>query len=128
MLLNRGEYGKTRLLAPHTVGLMTADALPPGIKYADLAVRFGDIAPTPEMGQGFGLGFAVRTAEGHNPLPGSVGTFYWTGAWGTTFWVDPREHLIAIQMIQTPTGKGGPYRRVFRELTYAALTGSEPER
>jgi CubicO group peptidase (beta-lactamase class C family) len=128
MLLNRGEYGKTRLLAPHTVGLMTADALPPGIKYADLAVRFGDIAPTPEMGQGFGLGFAVRTAEGHNPLPGSVGTFYWTGAWGTTFWVDPREHLIAIQMIQTPTGKGGPYRRAFRELTYAALTGSEPER
>src|SRR5581483_2977497 len=128
MLLNRGEYGKTRLLAPHTVGLMTADALPPGIKYADLAVRFGDIAPTPEMGQGFGLGFAVRTAEGYNPLPGSVGTFYWTGAWGTTFWVDPREHLIAIQMIQTPTGKGGPYRRVFRELSYAALTGSEPER
>ena len=43
----------------------------------------GDIAPTPEMGQGFRLGFAVRIAAGHNPLPGSVGTFYWTGAWGT---------------------------------------------
>jgi CubicO group peptidase (beta-lactamase class C family) len=123
MLLNRGDYGKTRLLAPHTVALMTANALPPGIKYADLAARFGDIAPTPEMGQGFGLGFAVRTAEGHNPLPGSIGNFYWTGAWGTTFWVDPRERLIAIQMIQTPSSGGSPYRRVFRELTYAALTG-----
>ena len=80
------------------------------------------------MGQGFGLGFAVRTADGHNPLPGSVGTFYWTGAWGTTFWMDPREKLIAIQMIQTPAGVGGPFRRVFRELTYAALTGVENER
>ena len=65
-------------------------------------------APTPEMGQGFGLGFAVRTAEGHNPLPGSIGNFYWTGAWGTTFWVDPKEKLIAIQMIQTPTGRAAP--------------------
>ena len=87
-----------------------------------------DVGPTPEMGQGFGLGFAVRTAEGHNPLPGSIGNFYWTGAWGTTFWVDPKERLIAIQMIQTPANSGGPYRHAFRNLTYAALTGSEPAR
>jgi CubicO group peptidase (beta-lactamase class C family) len=80
------------------------------------------------MGQGFGLGFAVRTAEGHNPLPGSVGTYYWTGAWGTTFWVDPKEKLIAIQMIQTPANTGGPYRRAFRNLVYQALTGSESAR
>jgi CubicO group peptidase (beta-lactamase class C family) len=51
----------------------------------------GDIAPTPAMGQGFGLGFAVRTTPGRNPEPGSVGNFYWTGAWGTTFgWIPPR--------------------------------------
>jgi CubicO group peptidase (beta-lactamase class C family) len=79
------------------------------------------------MGQGFGLGFCVRVAEGHNPLPGSIGNFYWTGAWGTTFWVDPKEQLIAIQMIQTPASSGSPYRHAFRELTYAALTGSGPE-
>ena len=121
MLLNDGEYGNARLLAPHTVRLMTSNALPPDVGYADIARRMGDIGPTPEMGQGFGLGFAVRTAEGHNPLPGSIGNFYWTGAWGTTFWVDPKERLIAIQMIQTPTGSGGPYRHVFRNLTYAAL-------
>jgi CubicO group peptidase (beta-lactamase class C family) len=74
------------------------------------------------MGQGFGLGFAVRTAAGHNPLPGSVGTFYWTGAWGTTFWVDPKEKLIALQLIQVPLSQGAPYRRAFRNLTYQALT------
>jgi CubicO group peptidase (beta-lactamase class C family) len=76
------------------------------------------------MGQGFGLDFCVRVAEGHNPLPGSVGNYYWTGAWGTTFWVDPKEQLIAIMMIQTPTGIGSPFRRVFRDMTYAALTAS----
>jgi CubicO group peptidase (beta-lactamase class C family) len=128
MLLNEGEYGNARLLAPHTVRLMTSNALPPDVGYAEIARRAGDIGPTPEMGQGFGLGFAVRTAEGHNPLPGSIGNFYWTGAWGTTFWVDPKERLIAIQMIQTPQGSNSAYRHAFRNLTYAALTGSEPAR
>jgi CubicO group peptidase (beta-lactamase class C family) len=128
MLLDRGEYRGARLLAPHTVSLMTSNALPSGVGFADHIGRMGDIAPTATMGQGFGLGFAVRTAEGHNPLPGSVGSFYWTGAWGTTFWVDPREKLVAIQMIQTPANTGGPYRRAFRALTYGALTGTESER
>jgi len=126
MLLNGGEYGGARLLAPHTVALMTADALPPGVGYSERALTStGDIAPTPAMGQGFGLGFAVRTAAGHNPLPGSIGNYYWTGAWGTTFWVDPAEKLIAIQMIQTPSESGGPYRRAFRNLVYQALTNQE---
>ena len=126
MLLHGGEYGGARLLAPHTVALMTADALPPGVGYSERALTStGDIAPTPAMGQGFGLGFAVRTAAGHNPLPGSIGNYYWTGAWGTTFWVDPAENLIAIQMIQTPSEAGGPYRRAFRNLVYQALTNQE---
>jgi CubicO group peptidase (beta-lactamase class C family) len=128
MLLNEGEYGNARLLAPHTIKLMTSNALPPDVGYAEIARRMGASGPTPEMGQGFGLGFAVRTAEGHNPLPGSIGNFYWGGAWGTSFWVDPKERLIAIQMIQAPAGSSGPYSRAFRNLTYAALTGSESGR
>ena len=108
------------------VHLWEADALPPGVGYSERALTStGDIAPTPAMGQGFGLGFAVRTAAGHNPLPGSIGNYYWTGAWGTTFWVDPAEKLIAIQMIQTPSEAGGPYRRAFRNLVYQALTNQE---
>ena len=126
MLLHDGEYGGVRLLAPHTVALMTTDALPPGVDYFERArTTIADIAPTPAMGQGFGLGFAVRTAAGHNPLPGSVGNYYWNGAWGTTFWVDPAEKLIAIQMIQTPSEAGGPYRRAFRNLVYQAMTNHE---
>jgi len=126
MLLNAGEYNGVRLLAPHTVALMTSDALPPGIGYSERALTVtGDIAPTPAMGQGFGLGFAVRKEVGHNPLPGSVGNFYWTGAWGTTFWVDPQEKLIAIQMIQVPFAAGGQYRHAFRNLVYQAVTAAE---
>ena len=77
------------------------------------------------MGQGFGLGFAVRTEAGENPLPGSVGSFYWTGAYGTTFFVDPKQKLIIIMMIQVPlgpSGKGADYRHFVRALTYQALT------
>jgi CubicO group peptidase (beta-lactamase class C family) len=126
MLLNAGEYKGARLLAPHTVALMTSDALPPGVGYSERALTLtGDIAPTPAMGQGFGLGFAVRKEAGHNPLPGSVGNYYWTGAWGTTFWVDPQEKLIAIQMIQVPLEAGGQYRHAFRNLVYQAFTSAE---
>jgi CubicO group peptidase (beta-lactamase class C family) len=71
---------------------MTANAFRPGIGYATAALtRFGDIGPMPAMGQGFGLGFAVRTAAVENPLPGSVGSYYWTGAYGTAFYIDPKE-------------------------------------
>jgi CubicO group peptidase (beta-lactamase class C family) len=126
MLLNDGEYGGVRLLSPHTVRLMTSNALPPGIAYTERARRLvSDTTPSPEMGQGFGLGFAVRIAPGHNPLPGSVGTYYWNGAWGTGFFVDPQEKLIAMQLIQMPFPEGAPYRRAFRNLTYSALTGAE---
>jgi CubicO group peptidase (beta-lactamase class C family) len=124
MLLNGGEYGGVRLLSPATVRLMTSDALPPGIGFTERTRRSpSDTSPMPEMGQGFGLGFAVRTAAGHNPLPGSVGTYYWNGAFGTSFWIDPEQNLIAMQLIQMPRPQGFPYRRVFQNMTYAALTG-----
>jgi len=57
------------------------------------------MAPTLEMGQSFGLGFAVRTDAGRNPLPGSVGTYYWAGAFGTTFWIDPQTKMFAVMMV-----------------------------
>ena len=77
MLLHGGARADTRLLAPATVALMTADALPPGTGYSQRATTvMADLAPTPAVGQSFGLGFAVRTTPGRNPLPGSVGTYY----------------------------------------------------
>ena len=54
-------------------------------------------------------------------VPGSVGSFTWSGVWGTYFWVDPAEQLVAVQLIQVAPGKDGPINRTFRNLTYGAL-------
>src|SRR6266403_4464820 len=58
MLLNGGELNGVRLLAPKTIAVMTSDQLPPGVARAG---GYEDMAPTPDMGHSFGLGFAVRT-------------------------------------------------------------------
>jgi CubicO group peptidase (beta-lactamase class C family) len=121
MLLNGGELDGARLLSPHSVALMTTDHLPPGTPIG-LGGQFGSLKPDLEDGQGFGLGFAVRVAPGHNPYPGSVGEFYWVGATGTVFWVDPKERLLAILMIQLPLTQTRHYRSLIRNLVYQTLT------
>jgi len=121
MLMNGGELGGTRLLSPTTIGLMTSDHLTPEIRRSpSTTVLFGTLAPTAELGIGFGLGFAVRTHAGRNPLPGSVGDFSWSGVTGTYFWVDPQQQLIAILMMQAPAERLH-YRYLMRTLVYQAI-------
>lgn len=121
MLLNAGTLGGVRILGRKSVELMTADSLPPGTQYsADIYKRFGGLAPTPAVGMGFGLGFAVRTSEGGSPVPGSPGDFFWGGAYGTYFWVDPKEDLVAVMMMQGPSDRL-QYRYAMRQLVYQAL-------
>ena len=124
MLLNGGELDGVRLLSPRTVAFMTSDQLSPDISYSPAALQILEptaAAPTPRDGQGFGLGFAVRTQEGRNPRPGSPGEFYWLGIWGTAFWVDPSEKLIAVLMVQVPAVQGPHYQSLIRNLVYQAL-------
>jgi CubicO group peptidase (beta-lactamase class C family) len=110
MLLGNGRLGSTRLLGRKTVELMTSDHLG----------TVGGAADLLPPGHGFGLGFAVRTQPGMAPFPGSVGTYYWGGAAGTTFWVDPAERLYAVLMIQAPIQREH-YRVLFRDMVYAAV-------
>jgi CubicO group peptidase (beta-lactamase class C family) len=121
MLLNGGELDGVRLLSPRTVAFMTSDQLPPDIAYAPPLQLFEPALPIPRDGQGFGLGFAVRTQVGRNPRPGSPGEFYWLGVWGTAFWVDPSEKLIAVLMVQVPAVQGVHYQSLIRNLVYQAL-------
>jgi CubicO group peptidase (beta-lactamase class C family) len=110
MLLGNGRLGSARLLGRKTVELMTSDHL-------------GTITGSPDLlppGHGFGLGFAVRTQPGMAPFPGSVGNYYWGGAAGTTFWVDPAERLYGVLMIQAPMQREH-YRVLFRDMVYAAV-------
>src|SRR6186997_2192409 len=123
MLLNGGEFGGTRLLSPTTIALMTSDHLgPETCRSPSTPILFGALAPTPDLGLGFGLGFAVRTHSGRNPLPGSIGDFFWSGVSGTYFWIDPKQQLIAILMMQAPMQRLH-YRYLMRTMVYQAIVG-----
>lgn len=123
MFANGGQLDGVRLISRKTIDLMTANHLPPDVTMGEEMYRFEALEPSARMGQGFGLGFAVRTDQGRNPLPGSVGDYYWGGAYGTYFWHDPRERLYVIFMMQSQTARL-PYRYLMRDLVYQALTGN----
>jgi CubicO group peptidase (beta-lactamase class C family) len=110
MLLGGGQLDGVRLLGRQTVEFMTADHL-------------GTIPPVGAVlppGHGFGLGVAVRTAVGEHTEPGSIGSYGWGGAAGTAFFVDPREDLFGLVMVQAPA-LFDEVRELFRQLVYAAL-------
>jgi CubicO group peptidase (beta-lactamase class C family) len=115
MLLNGGELDGVRLLSPKSVELMHSNMLSPGMTV------FG-------QGAGFGLDFAIYT----DPVAagGYYGkdTFWWGGAAGTWFWIDPVNDLIVIGMIQQVAGTGAAVaggipdvRGLSHALTYQAV-------
>jgi CubicO group peptidase (beta-lactamase class C family) len=119
--LDGGILDGVRLLSPKTIKLMTSNHLPANIQYAPLLqLQLGPMFPSLEVGNGFGLGFCVRTAPGLNPQPGSVGDYCWAGALGTYFWVDPEEDLVAVLMMQTRFYRLY-YRSYMRDMVYQAL-------
>jgi CubicO group peptidase (beta-lactamase class C family) len=117
MLLNGGELDGIRILLPATVRRMTTNSLPPDIRFAGNNSSYVGA----RGGSTWGLGFAIRSDPAWSAIPGLVGSFTWSGLWGTYFWVDPAEQLIAVQLIQVAPGKVGSFQRMFRNLTYGAL-------
>jgi len=113
-MLNRGELDGVRLLGPRTVDFMTCDHL------GDIPVAATGTRALLPPGHGFGLGFAVRKQLGGAPVPGSVGTYFWGGLAGTTFFVDPALDLFGILMLQAPNQREY-YRMLFRSMVYAAV-------
>jgi CubicO group peptidase (beta-lactamase class C family) len=118
MLLNGGELDGVRIVKAATVRQMTTDALPPEIRFAEV----DGVAMGPQTGATWGLGFALRNSAAGSQVPGSLGSFTRSGIWGTYFWVDPAEQLIAQQLMQVAPGRGSPFIRAFRNLTYGAFT------
>ena len=117
MLANGGVLDGQRVLSRTTVRLMTSDHL--GSRIA--------LAPTPGGGvlgastYTFGLGFAVRPSDGIAPVPGSAGDFNWGGYAGTRFWVDPKEQLVGVFMVQSAGALRAYHRELFRQLVYQAV-------
>jgi len=116
MLLNGGELDGRRVLARKTVALMMRNHIP-----GRLIPIFPGF-PEPPGRNGFGYGGAVRVDSGSADMPGSAGTFRWSGYASTFFWIDPKADLIAMlftQYIPEPEiwAVDGQYQR----LVYAAV-------
>lgn len=115
MLLGGGALADgPRILGRRTVEAMTAEHLGPGQR------NTFDSFDRTLVGYGFGLTVAVRTAPGAGLL-GSPGLFTWGGAYGTNFWVDPKEELAVVFMASTPGPIRQYYRRVMNALVYQAI-------
>jgi CubicO group peptidase (beta-lactamase class C family) len=118
MLANWGVLDGQRVLSRTTVKLMTSDHLGTRVP----------LAPTPGgavLGAStytFGLGFAVRPSDGIAPVPGSAGDYNWGGYAGTLFWVDPKEQLVAVLMVQSAGALRVYHRTLFRQLVYQAIS------
>ena len=112
MLLNGGSLDGKRFLAPRTIQLMTSEH----------AGTSSGIAPgmLANTGYGFGLGFAVRRSVGEAPVPADPGEYNWSGAGGTTMWVNPKADMLVVFMVQT-TKQNLRYRSLLRNMIYASV-------
>ena len=117
MLLNGGTLDGRQYLKPETVKLMASDQLGPAAKIAHDQYYF------PGEDSSFGLGFAVRTVE-NPPLP--AGEYRWDGVGGTFFFVDPKDDLFAICMMQSPSQRQR-IQAELKTLIYQALEQQGPQ-
>ena len=109
MVLNGGEFGGVRLLAPRSVEMMRTNHL------QEQALS------TMGPGAGFGLDFGVVMDPAAAGEPYSKGSFRWGGAAGTWFWIDPVEDFVFVGMIQHRGRAVGDVQGVSRNLAYQAI-------
>lgn len=110
MLVNGGSLDGARLLSPKTLELMTVS-------------HTNDLThPIPFVGAGkdWGLGFQVVTDLGATQTMGSPGMYGWSGIYGTNFWIDPKEKLVSIMMVQRYPGP--TVAAAFLPLVYQSIT------
>jgi CubicO group peptidase (beta-lactamase class C family) len=73
-----------------------------------------------DPGKGFGFGFAVVNDLADTKALGSEGTYYWSGAYSTYFFIDPKEELVAVFMTQVAPFSSF-YENKFRQMVYQTL-------
>ena len=119
MLANGGELDGKRILKPETIKLMRTNVLTRDQKV--------NIAGTLTQAQteylGFGLDFGVIRNDGKSDIPYGDGTYFWGGAAGTWFWIDPVNNLYFVGMIQRfpQNGPQVDFRGISGKYVYAAL-------
>jgi len=117
MLLQGGAGNGARLLSPSTVKLMTSNHLPDSL----LTGQFGIGYQTMRAGLGYGYNGAVVFDPGMANLPEGKGTYFWDGAAGTWFWIDPTNDVVFIGMIQHMGSAKPNLQYLSRAVVYGAL-------
>ncbi|HEV7383700.1 MAG TPA: serine hydrolase domain-containing protein [Phenylobacterium sp.] len=110
MLEGDGQYKGVRILKKATLERMRQDETTPEIRKAGLFF--------PGAGMGFGLGFSL-VEDDKIQRPGA-GTFSWWGIAGTEFWVDPKNDVFMVFMVQNREA-AMEYQRRNRQWVYDAL-------
>ncbi|HWC30997.1 MAG TPA: serine hydrolase domain-containing protein, partial [Dehalococcoidia bacterium] len=118
MMLNGGQANGKRFLKASTVELMRTNVLADGVSVD----TYGPSIP----GIGFGLDFAIVMDPVAANTPESRNSFYWGGAFGTWFWIDPTNDVVVVGMLQnvggsSPTAGSPQVRPLSRKLVYQAL-------
>jgi CubicO group peptidase (beta-lactamase class C family) len=118
MIANGGEFEGRRYLRQATVDLMHASVLEPGVNVT--------LYSPDAKGLGFGMDFAIVQDPAAAKTSQGVQSYYWGGAFGTWFWIDPVNEMIVIGMIQNVAGStpdGAPLvREASARAAYAAMT------
>jgi len=108
MLLNRGELDGTRILKPETVDHMCKN-------------QIGDLPYGPVHGDKFGFGFGVVVNPSKEKEAAPVGTISWGGIYNTYFWVDPKNRIIGLLLMQLYPEGSLTIREDFMDLVYKAF-------
>ena len=118
MLANGGELDGVRILAPASVRLMSSNHIAPSLLTGEYGIGLQVLRP----GFGYGYNCAVVFDPPAADLPDGKGTFFWDGAAGTWFWVDPTNDVVFVGMIQRFFGPGMPnLEYLSRSVVYQAL-------
>jgi CubicO group peptidase (beta-lactamase class C family) len=117
MLGDGGELNGTRILAPSTVRLMSANHVPQSLLTGEWGIGLQQLRP----GFGYGYNCAVLFDPLEANLPDGKGTFFWDGAAGTWFWVDPTNDIVCVGMIQRMRGGTPNVEYLSRNVVYQAL-------
>ncbi len=118
MLANEGELNGVRILSPSSVHLMSSNHLAPNLLTGQFAIGAQVMRP----GLGYGYDCAVEFDPAEANLSDGRGTFFWDGAAGTWFWVDPTNDIVFVGMIQRVLGPDSPpVEYESRSVVYQAL-------
>jgi CubicO group peptidase (beta-lactamase class C family) len=116
MLLNDGELEGKRILGRKSVELMRVNHMKDVADSSAVSKTGGEFQ--------FGLTFGVKVKPGDTGELGSEGSYYWGGAYGTTFWIDPKENLVGVFMVNGlnyEKGNTRPYSQMLEHFTYQAI-------